>query len=522
MQSNKAFIENLDRLGAWGVITTDTSLLVTGWNRWLEQRSGKLAAAVLGRHLFELFPDLTARGMDRYYRETLEGHACLLSQRFHKYLLPMPPSVSYTSLMHMQQTARLMPLMDEERVSGTLTLIEDVTERIVTEDELRKQAERLEEAGRHKDDFLAMLAHELRNPLGPIRNGLHMLELVAGDSDEARQTRAMMTRQVAHMARIVDDLLDVSRIARGKVRLRQEPCDLTTIVRDVIEDYRPLVEKIGIRLVLDSTPQRAIVRGDGVRLAQVVGNLLNNAAKFTNAGGEIRITREINRTAKTVVIRISDTGIGMSRETLARVFDSFAQADSSLDRSKGGLGLGLSLAKGLTNLHGGSIEAASAGADLGSVFTLVFPLSEAELPEASKASDGHDPAQQSKRILIIEDNPDMALSMQMLLTRLGYQTELATTGIAGVELARRVRPHIVLCDIGLPGRNGYEVARTLRADPDTQHAYLIAQSGYGADDDLRKSHDSGFDLHLVKPVDFMELKRVLSAVPGDAQRQSVR
>jgi len=519
MQSNKAFIENLDRLGAWGVITTDTKLFVTGWNRWLEQRSGKPAGEVLGRHIFELYPDLTSRGIDRYFREALEGRDCLLSQRFHKFLLPMPPSVSCTSLMHMQQTARLMPLMDDETVSGTLTLIEDVTERIVTEDELRKQAERLEEAGRHKDDFLAMLAHELRNPLGPIRNGLHVLELVPGDSTEARQTRAMMARQVGHMARIVDDLLDVSRIARGKVRLRHEPCDLTSIVRDVIEDYRPLVEKSGIRLVIDSTPERAIVRGDGVRLAQVVGNLLNNAAKFTNAGGEIRVTREINRKAKTVVVRVSDTGIGMSRETLSRVFDSFAQADSSLDRSKGGLGLGLSLAKGLTNLHGGSIEAASNGPDMGSMFTLVFPLSESEVRENTTVVDGQEPAKHSKRVLVIEDNPDMGLSMQMLLTHLGYRVELAASGTEGLDAARQFQPQIVLCDIGLPGRNGYEVARALRADPDTQQAYLIAQSGYGADDDLRKSHDAGFDLHLTKPVDFTELKRVLSAVPGDPARR---
>jgi signal transduction histidine kinase/CheY-like chemotaxis protein len=522
MQSNKAFIDNLDRLGAWGVITTDVALRVTAWNRWLEQRSGQPASAVLGRHLFELYPDLIVRGLDRYFRETLEGHACLLSQRFHKYLLPMPPSVSYTNLMHMQQTARLMPLLDDDRVGGTLTLIEDVTERIVTEDELRKQAERLEEAGRHKDDFLAMLAHELRNPLGPIRNGLHVLDLVPGDSTEARQTRTMMARQVGHMARIVDDLLDVSRIARGKVRLRQEPCDLTTIVRDVVEDFRPLVEAGGIRLVLDSSGEPAMVLGDGVRLTQIVGNLLNNAAKFTNPGGEIRVACEVRRATKTAVARVADTGIGMSRETLTRVFDSFAQADISLERSKGGLGLGLSLAKGLTNLHGGSIEAASPGPDMGSVFTLIFPLSDAPQQAAAPSLDGVDGTKNSKRVLVIEDNADMGMSMKLLLTHLGYQTELATSGTAGLELARQLRPHIVLCDIGLPGRNGYEVARELRSDPETQRAYLIAQSGYGADEDLRKSHDSGFDLHLVKPVDFRELQRVLAAVPGDNRRPGVR
>jgi CheY-like chemotaxis protein/anti-sigma regulatory factor (Ser/Thr protein kinase) len=323
----------------------------------------------------------------------------------------------------------------------------------------------------------------------------------------------MMERQVSHMARLVDDLLDVSRIARGKVRLRREPCDLKAIVHDVMEDHRPLIEAGGIRLVVENSAEPCGILGDGVRLAQIIGNILHNAQKFTNSGGEIRVTCETDRAAKFAVVRIRDTGIGMSRETLARVFDTFTQAENSLDRSKGGLGLGLSLAKGLANLHGGSIEASSDGLEKGSTFTLRFPLVESEAvaePANNRVSVG---SGQIRRILVIEDNRDMAHTMKMLLTHFGYQVETAATGGAGIELARQFRPNVVLCDIGLPGRDGYAVARALRGDSVTQSSYLIAQSGYGQDEDLRKAHEAGFDLHLTKPVDFTELNRILASIP---------
>jgi signal transduction histidine kinase/ActR/RegA family two-component response regulator len=513
LNSSKIVLDNLDHLDGWGVIATDVDLRVIGWNRWLEQRTGKSASDVSGRNLLELYPELIVRSMDRYYRQALEGQACILSQRFHKYLIPMPPTVPATRLMNMQQTARLTPLTENDIVCGTLTLIEDVTERIVTEEELRKQADRLEEANRHKDEFLAMLAHELRNPLGPIRNGIRILDIVEAGSPEARQTREMMDRQVTHMSRLVDDLLDVSRIAQGKVRLRHEPCDLNAIVQEVVEDYRPLIEKSGIQLILESAAHPCGVNGDRIRLAQIIGNVLHNANKFTNAGGEVRVTCESDRQSNTVTVRVSDTGIGMSRDTLSRVFDTFTQADISLDRSKGGLGLGLSLAKGLTNLHRGSIEAASPGLEKGSTFTLKFPLVGEELHAGSKSDRPEETMPETRRILIIEDHRDMARSMQMLLTHMGYEVEWAESGTAGLELVGQFRPNIVLCDIGLPGKDGYEVARALRNDPATKSAYLIAQSGYGQDEDLRKSHDAGFDLHLTKPVDFTELKKILAAVP---------
>ncbi len=513
MESSKVLLNSLDHLGGWGVFTTDVGLRITGWNRWLEQRSGKVATDVMGRHLFEIYPDLVIRSLDRYYRQALDGHACILSQRFHKFLLPLPPTVSATQLMHMQQTARLMPMLKDGAICGTLTLIEDVTERIVTEEELRKQADRLEEANRHKDEFLAMLAHELRNPLAPIRNGIRVLDLVPSDSFEARQTREMMERQVGHMVRLVDDLLDVSRIAQGKVRLRQELCDMTTIVRDVVNDYRPLIEenKISISLSVPNVPCE--VQGDRIRLSQILGNLLHNANKFTNAGGEIRVSCEVDQPSKNVIVRVTDTGIGMSRETLSRVFDTFSQADVSLDRSKGGLGLGLSLARGLTSLHGGSLVASSDGLAKGSTFTLQLPLVEARTPAVPTLGPPTEVAAESQRILVIEDSRAMSMTLKVLLTRLGHEVECADSGMAGLELASHFRPNIVLCDIGLPGKDGYEVARALRAHSATNESYLIAQSGYGQDEDIKKSHDAGFDLHLTKPVDFAQLKRVLSTAP---------
>jgi PAS domain S-box-containing protein len=236
MDVSPTFLDNLDRLGAWGILTTDRELRVFGWNRWLEQHSGKSAAEVIGQPLLETYPELKFRNLDRYFQQAVEGQSSILSQRFHKYVLPMPPTVPSSKLMHMQQTVRICPLIDHGTICGTLTLIEDVTERIVTESELREQADRLEEANRHKDEFLALLGHELRNPLAPIRSGIQFLNAIGGQDGEARETREMIDRQVSHMVRLVDDLLDVSRIIRGKVRLQPEPFELVNLLRQVARE----------------------------------------------------------------------------------------------------------------------------------------------------------------------------------------------------------------------------------------------------------------------------------------------
>ena len=517
MEVTQTFLDNLDCLGAWGILTTDDNLRIVGWNRWLERHSGKRAAEVVGQLLFEAFPDLVVRSLDRYYREALGGQAAILSQRFHNYLLPLPPTIASSPLMHMQQMARISPLFEGGVIRGTLTLIEDVTERVVTELELRQQAERLEEANRHKDEFLAMLAHELRNPLAPIRNGIRVLEVVGASNVEARETREMIERQVSHMARLVDDLLDVSRIIRGKVRLQTEPVDLMAIVRQVGQDYGPILADNRVTLSMDVAREPCWILGDSIRLTQIVSNLLHNAGKFTNQDGEVRLIAKTLPEDGTVVIKVSDTGIGMTPETLAHVFEFFSQAQSTLDRSQGGLGLGLALVKGLAELHGGNVEAFSAGPGQGSEFTVRLPLKEVAPPASSPASVPTAEPYETRRVLLIEDNRDAALTMQRLLRYAGFEVHLAFTGPEGVDAARKATPDIVICDIGLPGMDGFKVARTIRTETACRDAYLIALSGYGQAEDVRKALDAGFDLHLIKPVDITRLEQALSAAPRTAR-----
>jgi len=511
MELTKTFLANLDQIGAWGVLVTDANLVVEGWNRWLEKHSGKVSSDVVGRRLSEIYPDLAIRNLDHYYRQAQDGQSVILSQRFHQYLLPMPPTVSTPDLMHMQQTARISPIVQDGQVRGTLTLIEDVTERVATELELRKQARQLEEANRQKDDFLAMLAHELRNPLAPIRNGMRVLDIIDSGGHEAAETRKMIERQVSHMARLVDDLLDVSRIDRGKVRLVRGRCDIVGIVRQVAQDFRLILSDSGLSLSVQLPAEPCWIMADEIRLAQIVSNLLQNANKFTNAGGRVDLALQVLRDEKAIQISVSDTGIGMTPETLANVFDAFSQAESSLDRNEGGLGLGLALVKGLIELHGGTIKALSSGIGNGSEFIVRLPLTDA--PTEVDRPTAAQPLPQSavRTVLVIEDNQDTATTLKTLIKHLGFEVEIALSGTEGVELARSMRPNVVLCDIGLPGLDGFAVARELRKSDATRHAFLIAQSGYGQPEDIRRSKEAGFDLHLIKPVDFKELARILKS-----------
>lgn len=508
MEINDALLANLNQLGNWGLLTTDKEMKIIGWNRWLEKHSGMPASDLIGRHLFDACPSLVQRGLDGYYRDALQGQAAMLSQRFHQYLLPLPPTVDNSPLMQMQQTARISPVMQGDQVCGTVTLIEDVTERVLTERELRQQAERLEEANRHKDEFLAMLAHELRNPLAPIRNGIRVLDIVHGDSAEAKQTREMIERQVMHMSRLIDDLLDVSRIVRGKVRLQRELCDLVPLIRHVAQDFEPILADNGLTLIVELQDEPCWVMGDPIRLSQIASNLLQNANKFTNPGGEVRLVVSSLPGGKEVRMSVCDTGIGMSSDTVTKAFDAFSQAENSLARSKGGLGLGLALVKGLAELHNGKAEASSEGIGSGSTFTITLPttvdlqapLQRAALPRLDR---------KVTRVLIIEDNRDTAQSLGMLLKHLDLEVDIAFSGAEGIEIADRSPPEVVLCDIGLPGLDGYAVARALRTNAATRDAFLIAQSGYGQAEDVRKAREAGFDVHLIKPVDFRALQRIL-------------
>jgi PAS domain S-box-containing protein len=393
-------------------------------------------------------------------------------------------------------------------VSGIFVHGVDITEQVRT-------AQALREAGRKKDEFLAMLGHELRNPLAPIRNAVQILRQAGHHEPVLEKTRDMIDRQVSHMARLVDDLLDVSRISRGKILLHQERLDLTKLVRDTVEDHRRDLEAGGLTLDLELPAQPLWVEGDATRLAQALGNLLSNAGKFTDPSGRVFVeVKTVGLRAggdrETAEIVVQDTGIGIEPEMLGNLFETFSQADRTLARSRGGLGLGLVLVKGLMDLHGGEAEAASEGLGRGSRFTLRLPLAaDQETPVEEAVPPAR--ANGSRRVLIIEDNADAAESLQMLLELSGFEVTTAADGTSGLETARRFHPDVVLCDIGLPGGlDGYGVARELRADSAFQSVQLIALTGYGQAEDQRRAYAEGFDLHLTKPVDPVRLKDLLA------------
>jgi PAS domain S-box-containing protein len=393
------------------------------------------------------------------------------------------------------------------RMSGTLL---DVTERKQAEEALHIANLRLAEADRRKNDFLAVLSHELRNPLAPIRNSTYILERAAPGGGQAKRALEVIDRQAGQLARLVDDLLDVTRITRSKIQLQRETLELNELVRRTMEDQRTLFEKAQIHLELHPAPRPVFVNGDWNRLAQVLGNLLQNATKFTPRGGKTRIALSADAAEKRAVIRVSDTGAGMAPEMLSRLFQPFSQADSTLDRSKGGLGLGLALVKGLVELHGGDVTAHSAGLGKGAEFVVRLPLA---IAEAAAPQPGQAATRRRRRVLVIEDNVDAADSLCEVLEFGEHEIAVTYNGPEGIEKAREFRPDLVLCDIGLPGMDGYDVARTFRSDEALKETYLVALSGYALPEDLQRAQEAGFDRHLAKPPSLERLEALLADVP---------
>jgi signal transduction histidine kinase/DNA-binding response OmpR family regulator len=428
--------------------------------------------------------------------------------------------------------AAILPLRARGRIVGALSLAigpsgrhlhpaelalaEDLASRAAIAVDNARLYHSVQEGDRHKNEFLAMLAHELRNPLAPIRNAVEVMRLMGPGEAPLVQARDIIDRQVTHMARLIDDLLDMSRISRGKILLRKESVDLVELVHAVVEDYRTSLEGAGLK-VEKQLPQGPLwTLGDPTRLAQIVGNVLHNANKFTDAGGRVLIRLTADEDAKTARISIRDSGIGMEPEILARVFDTFTQADRSLDRSRGGLGLGLALVKGLVDLHGGEVTAHSDGAGKGTEISIRLALQERQ-QRVNGAPVPIQSQQRCFRILVVEDNVDSAESMRMLLSLAGHQVEVAYSGLVGVETAQEFRPQVVFCDIGLPGgMDGHAVARALRQDLGFASAYLVALTGYGQESDKNRSREAGFDVHLTKPVNYEEIERLLLSVPDRA------
>jgi len=382
----------------------------------------------------------------------------------------------------------------------------DVTDRKRAEESLRDANDRLREADRRKNEFLGMLSHELRNPLAPLRNAVHVLAHAGPGGEEATRAQAIIARQVDHLARLVDDLLDVRRIATGKLRLQRSLVDLTESARQCVEDARPLFgeRSVGLELRLPDGP--VFVNGDRTRLAQLVINLLHNAAKFTDAGGHVQVSVEVLAGQARLAVR--DDGVGVAPEMLGTLFEPFVQSDTTLHRTTGGLGLGLSLVRGVAELHGGSVEARSEGVGHGAEFIVTLPTAEPSLVprEETLVPRGHT----RHRVLVIEDNPDAAESLRSVLTLIGgHEVEVASDGEAGLRAAQAGRPDVIICDLGLPLVDGYEVAQRIRGDGVTTHARLIALTGYSSADDVGRALRAGFDFHVPKPPDIDVLLRLV-------------
>jgi signal transduction histidine kinase len=375
-------------------------------------------------------------------------------------------------------------------------------------------AEVVQESDRRKDEFLAVLAHELRNPLAPMQNAVQYLRQRGLAQPDERKVIDVLGRQVQSMTRMIDDLLDISRISRDKLVLRKQRIELATVVEHALETSRPLIDTCGHELTVVSPGEPIWFDGDSTRLSQVVSNLLNNAAKYTNDGGRIVLTLEEKEGE--IRIRVRDTGVGLAAEMQTRIFEPFSQVDGSLERSRGGLGIGLALVKRLVHMHGGTVEVHSAGLDQGSEFIVCIPsaVRTAGVREIRQAS-GAVPATgapQDLRILIVDDNRDSANSLAMLLRLQGYETLTAYDGKSALRVVEDTHPHVVLQDLGMPGMSGYEVARRLSEEPSTRTTVLFALSGYGTAEDKQRSREAGFRDHLVKPVDFDLLQRLLSTV----------
>jgi PAS domain S-box-containing protein len=416
-------------------------------------------------------------------------------------------------LMHDGRTCLrdFIPLTVDGDTYGRLWLHFDITDSKRTEEALRQANVQLADADRRKNEFLAVLSHELRNPLAPIKSGLHILDHAAPGGDHARRAQAVMTRQVDQLVRLVDDLLDITRITRNKVQLQRQRLEINELARRTIEDHRSSFEKAEVHVDFEPAPTPVFVDADWNRLAQVVGNLLQNAVKFTPRGGRVTVTVSTDAASRRATVRVADTGVGMAPEMVARLFEPFTQADATLDRSKGGLGLGLALVKGLVELHGGDVSAASAGLGQGSEFIVRFPLDVTTIPASTETPPARPTAR--RRVLVIEDNVDAADMLREVLEFGQHEVAVAYNGPAGIARAREFRPDVVLCDIGLPGMNGYEVARAFRADGALSRTCLVALSGYALPEDLQRAVEAGFERHLAKPPSFDKLEELLAAIP---------
>ncbi len=425
----------------------------------------------------------------------------------------------------LQLEAHLQPIHGENGVlSGSVLVLRASRGCEEVDAARRRQADEHAAADRRKDQFLAMLAHELRNPLAPIRNAVELMHRVDAPDPSFEAAREMVERQVKHLAHLVDDLLDVSRLTHGNIRLRQEPVDLTKVVERAVEATRPLIEGRNHMLTAEIPDQPIRIEADAVRIEQVATNLLNNAAKYTMPGGHIWL--RVDREGSEAVVRVRDNGIGVPPDVLGRVFEPFVQSDGSLAHTEGGLGIGLTLVRSLVEMHGGTVEAHSPGLGQGSEFIVRLPLRpegglagpESELALSRETSPFT--AARPVRVLVVEDNIDAAESLATLLRLWGHDVRVVHDGLDAVDAARSYLPEVVLLDIGLPGLDGYQVAERLRGEAGLENTLLVAMTGYGQPEDRRRSAEAGIHHHFVKPVEPFVLRNLLAEVAAPVNGQA--
>jgi CheY-like chemotaxis protein/PAS domain-containing protein len=414
------------------------------------------------------------------------------------------------------------PLFDEHgKVRGCIGAFMDITQLRRLERELQQTIAELAAADRRKDEFLATLAHELRNPLAPVMNSLAILDRFASDEAIVIDAQATMWRQMKQMVRLIDDLLDVSRISRGTIELRKERVELQSVIHQTIESVRPMCEASQQTLAVDLPSQPVWIEVDPVRMAQIVGNLLSNASRYSDQGSEMSLRAEC--AGKELVICVKDQGIGIPPEKLESVFEMFSQLDRSLERTAGGLGIGLYIVKRLVEMHGGSVTARSEGPGTGSEFALRLPVVvepsisiEPAMPTPATATA---PSRERPRILVVDDNTDAARTMSILLRAYGYVTQAAHDGLEAIEVAERFNPHVILLDIGLPKLNGYEVCQQIRSQQWGKEMFVVAVTGWGQEEDKRRAEDCGFDAHIVKPVEPVQLVALLNKLVSERDQR---
>ncbi len=480
------------------VVVTDPSGIVNYWNAGATQLLGWTSEEMIGRHYTDWLPEPPRAFVAKQISErTALGEWCGEYEDYRK------------DGTQVWIDSRVSPVTDATgAMVGILAVSHDITERKRAEDALR-------DADRRKDEFIALLAHELRNPLAPIRNGLQVLQMGASDPNAVSQARMMMSRQLGHMVRLIDDLLDVSRIGRNKMELRRARVTLAEVIASAVETARPLIDSGGHGLLISLPPSPIYLDADLTRLAQVFGNLLSNSAKYTPHGGNIWLTAE--RRGNDAFISVRDDGIGIPRESLDKIFDMFSQVDRSIERSTGGLGIGLALVKGLVEMHGGSVSVECPEAGCGSTFTVRLPVLNIEADRTVRPSVQGEQrsASPKRRFLVVDDNRDAATSMAMMLRLFGHEVQTANDGLQAVEAAEQFRPDVILMDVGMPRLNGYEATRRIREQSWGHSVIIIALTGWGQDGDRAHSKDAGCNGHLVKPVNPTELNTLLSRLTAE-------